>query len=163
MKKLSKILPLLAEAIAYGFLSSIFVLIVLLIEDFLTGIQCVPGFACDTSRRGIPIGAVFICAVLAVVFWNLLFRKIIKSALARWFLILITSSITSILLQTLYLISISHMTINQIISEHLPDNASDLFGIKLMIKTFLILTPFTILFANRRSLFEKLKNRNSLK
>ena len=55
------------------------------------------------------------------------------------------------------------MTINQIISEHFPDNASDLFGIKLMIKIFLILTPFTILFANRRSLVEKLKNLYALK
>lgn len=165
MKKLSKILSLFAEAIAYGFLSSVFVLIVVLIENFLTRTQCVPDFPCFgyNYERGIPIGTVFISAVLLSVFWNLLFGKIIKSTFIRWFLILITSSITSILLQTAYFISDSHLTINQIISEYLPDNASELFGVKLMIKVFLILTPFTILFANRRSLFEKLKNRNALK
>lgn len=164
MQKFRNILFLLLEAVAYGFLGSIFVLIVLSVEDFLTRVPCNPNFSCHTAERGVPPGGVLIGAVLSVILLNLIFGKIIKSNFTKWFLILITTSITAILLQTIYLISVSDMTIEQIISVYFgEERVGELFGVELMIKVFIILTPFTILFANRRFIIEKIKNRNTLK
>lgn len=164
MRKISEKLFSLLEAVAYGFLGSIFVLIILLIEESLTRISCPPNFSCNYAGRGIALGGVLLGATLSVIFWNLVFGKIIKSAFMRWFLILISSSITAISLQTAYLISISHMTIEQITSIYFSEGrVSELLGIELITKLLIILTPFTLLFASRHFLLAKLKNRNSLK
>ena len=164
MLRTKKIFTSFLEAISYGFFSSIFVFIILVIEDFLLTVPCDPNFSCDTGGRGIPPGGVLIGAAFSVIFWNLLFGKIIQSNFVKWFLILITSSITAILFQTAYLISITHLTNEQIISIYFgEERLGELFGVDLMIKLFIILTPFTILFANFHSIIEKIKNRNALK
>ena len=159
MKKISEISPLFLESAFYGFSGTIFVLIALLIEEILTRIACGP-FACHYHPRNIPIGIVFICTILLFIFWNLW----IKSVLVRWFLILVTSSITAISIQTIYLVSISPFTIEQMIPEHSPNYLIlEFFGVDLMVKLFLVLTPFTVLFANRHTIIKKIKNRNKLK
>ena len=163
MLRTNKIFTSFLEAIAYGFFGSVFVLIVVLIEDFLL-FPCNPKFSCDTGGRGIPPGGVLIGATLSFIFWNLLFGKIIKLNFVKWFLILITSSITAMLFQTAYLISISDMTIEQTISIYFDEGRlGELFGMDLMIKLFIILAPFTILFANFHSIINRIKNRNALK
>lgn len=152
------------EAIAYGFFSSVFVLVVSLIEDFLLTVQCIPNFPCDTGGRGTPPGGVLIGATLSVIFLNLLFGKVIKSNFTKWFLILITSSITAILLQTVHLISTSHLTSEQVVSTYFGEGRlNELLGVDLMFKLFIVLTPFTILFANFHSIVKNFKNQDPLK
>lgn len=164
MQKIREVLFSLLEAIAYGFFGSVFVLIVLLVEDFLMRVPYNLNMSCDTGGRSIPAGGVLIGATLSVVFLNVIFGKIIKSNFVKWVLILITTSITAILLQTAYLVSISDMTIEQIISVYFGEGrVSELLGVELMIKVFIILAPFTISFANRHLIIEKIKNRNMLK
>lgn len=164
MQKIRKLLFSLLKAIAYGFFGGVFVLTVLLVEDFLMRVPCNPKFSCDTGGRGVAPGGVLIGAMLSIILWDLVFGKIIKSNFAKWFLILITTSITAILLETVYLISISDMTIEQIISVSVGGGRmSGLLGIDLMIKLFIILTPFTLLFANYHLIIEKIKNLNTLK
>lgn len=163
MQKIKGVAFLILEAVVYGFFISICVLIVLSIEDFLMKIPCTPDFSCGYGERGIPVGGVFIGAILSAIFWNLLFGKIIKSVSVRWFLILITSSITAISLQTIYFILVSDMTVEQVIAAYLPERVSELLGLKLMFKLFIILTPFTVLFTNRHLLIERVKSRSSLK
>lgn len=163
MQKLKEILLSLLEAIAYGFFGSVFVLIVLLIEDFLTRAPLMPGFPLGYGERGIPPGGVLIGGTISVIFWNLLLGRIIKIASIRWFLILITTSITALLMQMAFLIYESDWTIAEVISRYLPEGVSELLGVPLMIKLFIILTPFTFLFANRHSLIKKMQKRNASK
>lgn len=164
MRKLKELSILFLEAITYGFLSGVFVLCVLLIEDFYTRISTIPGWSLGYTARDIPLGGVLIGATISVIFWNFFFGKIIKSASIRWVLILVTSSITALLIQTAVLIYLSDNTIDKIIAPYLPDEVLELLGVSLMIKLFMILTPFTILFAIiRHLLIEKILKRNALK
>jgi uncharacterized membrane protein YhdT len=162
MPKLKELSISFLEAVSYGFLGGIFVLCVLFIED-LTRVPPVPGFSLGNGERGIPPGGVLIGGTISVIFWNLLFGRIINSASVRWGLILITSSILALLTQMTFLIYQSETTLDQIIAAYLPENVSELLGIPLMIKLFIILTPFTILFANRHLLIEKIQKRSALK
>ena len=156
--KRNSLIHLLLESAFYGLFGSLFVLAVILIED--TQKFCSPNFSCGSVERGIPLGPVFIATVVSTIFWNRFFGNIIKSVFTRWTLIVVTSSITAIFLQTAYIVSVTPMTIEQIISFH---PMSEILGVKLMHKLFIILAPFTILFAYKQLIFEKFKNRNSLK
>ena len=78
MQKFKQLSALILEAVSYGFFSGIFVLAVLLIKD-LTKPPPMPGLSLGYGERGIPPGGVFLGCILSVVFWNLLFGKIIKS------------------------------------------------------------------------------------
>lgn len=162
MQKLKELLISFLEAVSYGFFGGIFVLCVLLIEDFLTKFPPTIGFPLGYGERSIAPVGVLIGATLSVIFWNLLFGKIIKSASIKWLLILITSSILALLTQTAFLIYQSETTLDQIIAAYLPERVSELLGVPLMIKLFIILAPFTILFANRHLLIEKIQKRNTL-
>ena len=152
MRRLKELSISFLEAVSYGFLSAVFVLCVLLIEDFYTRISIMPGFSLGYGERGIPPGGVLIGATISVVFWNLLFGRIIKSALIRWSLILVTSSISALCIQLVALIYLGYNTIDQIIAVYESDGVLELLGVSLMIKLFMILTPFTILFASCHSL-----------
>ncbi len=161
---LKKLAVSVLEGILYGSFGAIFVLIVLLIEDFLTKAPPIPGMSLGMGERGIPPGGVFLAGILSVVLWNFLFAKIIKTFSIRWFLILATTSITALLMQTAFLIhSQSDWTMSRVISTYLPDGISDLIGMSLMIELFIIIAPFTVLFANRQLIIEKIKIRNALK
>ena len=162
MKKQKNLSSLLLEAASYGFFAGLFVLATVLIEDYLTSVSPPNDFSIGYGERTIPAIPVFIGATLSVVFWNLLFGKIIKSTFVKWLSILVTSSVSALLIQTAYLIYLSDSTINQIIDAYLPGGVSELLGIRLMIKLFIILAPFTILFVNRHLLFGKIKTRTTL-
>lgn len=162
MRKDKKTAHTILEAIGYSFFGTVFVLIVDITKFILTSPECVPNFSCDTYvGRGIPLGGVFIGAVFSVIFIDFLFGRIIKSEFTKWFLILAITSITAILLQTTYIVSKTDLTFEQIISTH-SGKMGKLLGYDLMIELFLILTPFTILFANRRTIIEKIKNKTAL-
>ena len=163
MRANEKILLSIKESVVYGVLSSGFVLIVLLIEELFTKVSCEPGFSCGGAERGIPIGCVFIGTTLSVFVLKSIFGHIRKSGFVKWLSILIISSFTSILFQMIFLIYFGSMTVAQIISNYVPDGINELFAVRLMIKLFLILLPFTILYANRFLIIEIITNRNSLK
>jgi hypothetical protein len=152
------------EAIGYSFFGTVFVLIFDLAKFILTSPQCVPNFSCDTYvGRGIPLGGVLIGAVFSVIFVNFLFGRIIKSEFTKWSFILTTTSITAILLQTAYLISNTDLAFEQIALIHFSkERLAKTLGLNLMVELFLILTPFTILFANRWIIIEKIKNKTAL-
>ncbi|HEX8286525.1 MAG TPA: hypothetical protein VF556_00930 [Pyrinomonadaceae bacterium] len=163
MRKFKELSILLLESVSYGFLGTLFVSCVLLIEDFYTRISIMPGFSLDYGERGIPPGGVLIGATISVVFWNLLFGRIIKSALIRWSLILVTSSISALLIQVTALIYLDDNAIDQLIAVYAFGGVLELLGVSLMIKLFIILTPFTILFASCHWLIRKIQKRNALK
>ena len=158
-----KIVNSILEAIAYGFFGTIFVLIFDVSKFYLKQVACDPDFSCDSYERGIPLVGVLIGAVFSVVFVSFLFSKIIKSQFTRWFLILITTSITAILLQTAYLIAKTNLTFEQIALIHFSkERVAKTLGLDLMVELFLILAPFTILFINRRAIIEKIKSKDVL-
>lgn len=82
---------------------------------------------------------------ISVIFWSVVFRKDVNRSFLKWFLILISASISPILMQVAVLI-------------YLNNNSWKLLGVWSMINLFLILAPFTFLFANRHSIIEKIKN-----
>ena len=150
------------EAVGYGFFGTVFVLIVELTKSILTP-ECPSDLlSCSSMRREIALGGVLTGAVFSVIFVDFLLGKILKSEFTRWFLILLNTSITAILLQTAIIISANNLTFQQITSRYFG-RMGELLGYDLMIELFLILTPFTILFANRQTIIEKIKNKSSLK
>lgn len=153
------VLNIILEALGYGFFGAVFVIFC----DFaLTQSNCPPNFSCDTFvKRSIPLGGVFIGAVISVLLVNFLFGKIIKSEFKKWFLILAMTSITAILMQTVYIISKSDFAFEEILSMYSGKVIlEEIFGVSFMLKLFLFLLPFTILFADRRTLIEKIKANN---
>lgn len=159
-----KISTSLLSAIAYGSFTAVFVLIVTLIADAWQLTGCASEFPCISAYRGIPPGGVLIGATLSALVWNLFYGKIIRSKFLHWFLILISSSITAISIQTVYLVSITHLTNDQILSIYFGEGRiSELFGVDLMFKLLVLLLPVTILFANFSIIFERIKNRNAFK
>lgn len=156
------VLNIILEALGYGFFGAVFVIFCDFVNFALTQPNCPPNFYCDTYvKRGIPFGLVFIGAVISVLLVNFLFGKIIKAEFKRWFLILVMTSITAILMQTVYIISDSDLAFEQIMSLYFSmELIEKIFGLSLILKLFLILTPFTILFASRWILIEKLKANN---
>lgn len=163
MRKVGKKINVVIEAAAYAFFGTVFVLIFEMAKSLLKA-PCDPDFSCGGYvERGIPIGVVLFGAVISVVFVYSLFGTIIKSGFAKWSLILTTTSITTILLQTAYIISNTDMAFEQIASIHFSrERLAKTLGLDLMVELFLILTPFTILFANRRKIIEKIKSENAL-
>lgn len=161
-EKGKKVLHIILEAIGYGFFGTIFVIFCNFVNYTLTQPNCPPSFSCDTYvERGIPPGGVLIGAVISVLLVNFLFGKIIKSEFKKWFLILVMTSITAILMQTAYIISDSNLAVKQIMSLNFSKELIEkIFGLSLILKLFLIFMPFTILFANRRTLIEKIKANN---
>lgn len=161
-EKGKKALHIILEAIGYGFFGTVFVIFCDFVNFALTQPNCPPNFSCDAyAKRGIPFGLVFIGAVISIILVNFLFGKIIKSEFKKWFLILVMTSITAILMQTAYIISYSNLAVKQIMSLNFSKELIEkIFGLSLILKLFLILMPFTILFANRRTLIEKIKANN---
>lgn len=156
MGKNNSITHLIWEAFAYGFWGTLFVLFFDIIKFSLTQTSCVPGFSCDSFvGRGIPIGGVFIGGVFSAIFVAVFFGKVIKSEFKKWFLILTITAITAISIQTVYIISNNEMYFN-------TSKISKILGFELMLELFVFLAPFTILFANRRSIIEEIQKGRSL-
>lgn len=161
-QKDNKTVSVILEAIGYGFFGTVFVIFCDFVNFALTQPNCPPGFSCDTYvKRGISPGGILIGALFSFLFVNFLFGRIIKSEFKKWSLILVMTSITAILMQTVYIISRSDLAFEQIISMYSGKKLmEEVFGVSLMLKLFLFLLPFTILFANRRTLIEKIKANN---
>ena len=69
----------------------------------------------------------------------------------------------ALLIQIVILFDLSYMTIDWIIATYELGGILELLGVSLMIKLFIILTPFTILFASCHWLIRKIQKRNALK
>lgn len=163
MQNHRKVANIILEAVAYGFFGAVCVLIFNLTIDSLKT-PCSPNFSCDSYMRGIPVGGVLIGGVFSSVFVGFLLGQIIKSEFTKWFLILTLSSITAILMQTVYFICKTDLMFEQIVSIHFSnERIIRSLGLDLMIELFTILLPFTLIFANRRFILEKIKNPNPLK
>lgn len=151
------------ESIAYGFFSAIFVLIFDLAK-FSLKTPCPPDFSCDNIERGFPPGGVLIGAVFSAIFVNFFLCRIAKSDFTKWLLILALTSITAILMQTVYFICKTDLAFEELLSTHFSNEiVMRSLGLNLMLELFIILIPLTLLFANRHFIIEKIKNSNSLK
>lgn len=161
-QKYNKTVSIILEAISYGFFGTVFVIFCDFVNFALTQPNCPFGFSCDTYiKRGIPLGLVFFGNLLSVLFIKFLFDSVIKSGFVKWSWILVITSITTILMQTVFIISRSDFAFGEIMSMHSGiELMEEVFGLSLMLKLFLFLAPFTILFANRRTLSEKIKANN---
>lgn len=161
MQKTRKFSNLVLKGTAYGILGTFIVSVAFELQDYLTNPN-ISGLAVDYIREGIGALWIFLGLSISAIFGNLIFGKTIKSFLLKWFFILITSSIMTIFMQMAFLIYHSDMTTGQIISAYLPENIWRLLGLDLLIKLFIILTPFTFLFATLELIIEEVQNRNSL-
>ncbi len=164
MLKTKILLGSILEGIAYGLSGGIFVFAVLGIEDFLAKID-LPStrFSIGSPEQSIGLGCLFLGLSISAAFGNLLFRKSNKCSLAKLLFILTISSITTVLIQMGILLYFSGQTFDEIISNNLPRLVWELLGFRWMIKLFVILAPFTILFTNRRLIIDSFRNRNFLR
>jgi hypothetical protein len=162
MQDAKKLTPMIVEGLCYGLTGTIFVFLILAVESFAKTTLNDNGFSNDDfGRQTLAILWVFLGLGVSAISVNLFFRNSTGTFFLRWFLILLSSSILTIVLQKIFLIYYHDQTADKLFE--LLKFQHERMGLWWTIRLFLILIPFTILFANRRFILEKIKNLNSLK
>lgn len=161
--KSNKSLPFsILEGIAYGILGTIFVVAILTTEQFVRiRLNQNNGFGADYGRETLGILWIFFGLSISAVLGNVFFRDSAKSFLFNWSFILTTSSVMTVVFQEVFSIYDHGASTDKLLELFRIEQ--ECIGLWWIMKLFIILTPFTILFANRHFLFEKIKNLNSLK
>lgn len=143
---------LFLEAISFGILGTVLTVWVYLLQESLSKPDSTGEivFADDSVKTTVGLAWLILGLSVSALFWNIVFRKQTDNFSPKWALILISSSISPVLMQMIFL-------------DYLHDGAWKLLGADWMISLLLILAPFTLLFANRRFFIEKIQNRSALK
>jgi len=157
MAKEIKLFGLVLEGICYGILGTAFVIPIFIFleavsqNNFTSHNSTDISFGDDSLKITIGLAWLLLGLSISAIFWSIVFRKRTDNFFLKWFLILMSSSISPVLLQMAFLI-------------YRNDNSWKLLGVSWMSSLFLMLAPFTFLFANRQLIIEKIQNRrNSLK
>jgi hypothetical protein len=158
MQDAKKLTPMIVEGLCYGLTGTIFVFFsILAVDAFAEMTLDNIGFSNDDfGRQTLAILWVFLGLSISAVSANLFFRNSTGNFFLKWFLILLSSSILTIVLQKIFLIYYHDQTVDKLFE--LLKYEHERIGLWWTIRLFLILTPFTILFANRWTMIEKIKN-----
>ena len=165
MKDAKKISTAFFEGISYGLIGSVFVFLAIwAIESFAEITSNPDGISFsndDFGREGIGVIPLFLGLSIAAVSIIALFGENKNRLLLKWLSVLLISTLLTVILQKLFLIYYFQQPTEKLFN--LLKYKHERLGLWWAIRLFLVLAPFTILFANRRLIFEKIRNLNSLK
>jgi hypothetical protein len=165
MQDAKKISKAFFEGISYGLTGTIFVFLAIwAMESFAEITSNSNGISFsndDFGREGIGVIPLFLGLSISVVSVISILGEQKNNLFLRWLAILLLSVTLTVVLQKIFLIYYFHQPIEKLFN--LLKNEQERLGLWWAIRLFLILAPFTVLFANRRLIFEKIRNLNSLK
>ncbi len=162
MQKSNNSTSSILEAAKYGFLGTFYVVSVLIAEEFFEKLLSTNnGFAVDYVEESLGIPPLLLGLFVSAVLGTLLFSKITKHLLLKWLFILAISSALVVILQKSFLIYYYNAPVAESLFELFKFEWKRL-SMWWIIKLFVILAPFTALFASRHFLFNKFKSRTLL-
>ena len=165
MKDIKKISTAFFEGISYGLTGTVFVFLAIGAIEAFAQISSNPNGISfsndDFGREGIGVIPLFLGLSIAAISIISLFGENKNRLLIKWFTVLLASVALIVILQKMVLIYCFHQPTEKLFNllKYEPER----LGLWWAIRLFLILAPFTVLFANRRLIFEKTRNLNSLK
>ncbi len=163
MKENRKISSIILESLAYGLFGTSFVVLLIVIEEYIESFEKHSGFIVHTYEETLALIPLFFGLFISVILGNLLLKNEIKLfKICKWIFILLFSCFSAVSLQKIMLIYFQNQTFSDTIVELFSYQQNSL-GLWWMLKLLIFLTPFTAIFASRHFLFDKLKNRNSLR
>lgn len=164
MQKAKMIAASVLEGFAYGVLGAGYWVAVILAEEYFREPPPVGfGYGHHYEPTIPALGWLLIGLSGAAFLGKLLFNRITISSFFYWLHIQSLAAVSAVLMQQAFLIFYNNQSIEKLMSHSISKIIWEVLGLELMINTFLILTPFTILFAALGSFIKKIRLRNSLK